>query len=209
MPEREAIVRYTERHVQGVLFETQGATPTEVHTNGNTQLNGKAVFSDPAFTQNKSLPIHRWVPWIAGFSQDFVQDALKRHLAENGTVLDPFSGVGTTLIESILAGHSAVGFEINPYAALACKVKLGAYGVKAATLKDEISPFRDFFQQATESHTQPRAVPLEGFRTRGDFYSPKVLTKVLLVQDFISGIKNPGICNLFRTAFKSVTTRPA
>ncbi len=126
MLETETIVHYSKRHVQGVLFESPVTTTNGVPRNGGAQLNGKAVFSDPAFAQNKSLPIHRWVPWIAGFSQDFVQDALKRHLAEKGTVLDPFSGVGTTLGESVLAGHDAIGFEINPYAALACKVKLGA-----------------------------------------------------------------------------------
>lgn len=203
MPEAGAIVQYTERHIQGVLFETHGVAPNEIRRNGSTQLNGKAVFSDPAFAQNKSLPIHRWVPWIAGFSQDFVQDALRRHLPKNGTVLDPFSGVGTTLVESILAGHSALGFEINPYAALACKVKLGAYEVKVSALKDEIRRFRDFFHQATEANAQPKAIPPERFRTRGDFYSPKVLTKVLLAQDFISGINDSRIRNLFRIAFAS------
>ena len=38
-------------------------------------------------------------------------------------VLDPFAGVGTTLIEALKHGDDAVGFEINPYAALACRVK--------------------------------------------------------------------------------------
>jgi len=32
-------------------------------------------FSDPAFSRNKSYPIHRWVPWIAGFSKEFVNDS--------------------------------------------------------------------------------------------------------------------------------------
>ena len=56
-----------------------------------------SVFSDPAFSGNKRLPIHRWVPWIAGYSQQFVQDALKRYLPTQGTVLDPFCGVGDNL----------------------------------------------------------------------------------------------------------------
>jgi hypothetical protein len=29
------------------------------------------IFRDPAFEQNKRHAIHRWVPWIAGFSADF------------------------------------------------------------------------------------------------------------------------------------------
>jgi hypothetical protein len=38
--------------------------------------NGNSAFCDPAFASNKTLPLHRWVPWIAGFSSDFVKDAL-------------------------------------------------------------------------------------------------------------------------------------
>ena len=39
-------------------------------------------------------------------------------------VLDPFAGVGTTLVQSYLHGFTVVGFEINPYAALASRMKL-------------------------------------------------------------------------------------
>jgi len=91
--------------------------------------NGSSYFSDPSFAVNKTLPIHRWVPWIAGFSSSFVRDILESFLKGTGTVLDPFSGVGTTLIEAMLLGHHAVGFEINPYAALACRVKINAYRI--------------------------------------------------------------------------------
>jgi DNA modification methylase len=31
-------------------------------------------------------------------------------------VLDPFAGVGTTLVESYRRGLNVIGFEINPYA---------------------------------------------------------------------------------------------
>ena len=88
--------------------------------------NGGSHFNDPSFASNKTQPVHRWVPWIAGFSSDFVRDVLNRYLPDNGTVLDPFSGVGTTLVEAILLGHNAVGFEINPYAALVCRTKVNS-----------------------------------------------------------------------------------
>jgi hypothetical protein len=48
--------------------------------------NGGSAFCDPAFASNKTLPLHRWVPWIAGFSSDFVKDALSRYLNGKGTV---------------------------------------------------------------------------------------------------------------------------
>jgi hypothetical protein len=81
----------------------------------------------------RDLPIHRWVPWIAGFSAQFVDDCLSNYLPDNGKgdycVLDPFAGVGTTLVQAYTKGFNVVGFEINPYAALASKVKLEAAGI--------------------------------------------------------------------------------
>src|SRR5712692_9053210 len=109
--------------------------------------NGNSAFGDPAFASNKTLPLHRWVPWIAGFSSDFVKDALTRYLNGKGTVLDPFSGVGTTLLESFLLCHNVIGFEINPYPALACRTKLYAYQVAIETFRFEILRFQVFFNE--------------------------------------------------------------
>src|SRR5947207_15966314 len=71
-------------------------------------------FRDPSFAKNKNLPLHRWVLWVAGFSADFVHDCIAnylRKLAKASWELDPFSGVGTTLIESHISGLNAAGLE--------------------------------------------------------------------------------------------------
>ncbi len=98
-----------------------------------TKLNGG--FNDSAFGDNKTKPIHRWIPWIAGFSSEFVRDVFSQYLpakpSARVTVLDPFCGVGTTLVEGMLQGYDTVGFEINPYAALAARAKLEAASVAA------------------------------------------------------------------------------
>src|SRR5436305_11307652 len=125
--------------------------------------NGSA-FSDPAFAINKTLPVHRWVPWIAGFSSDFVEQALSNYLTTKGTVLDPFAGVGTTLVGATLAGHNAIGFEINPYPALACRVKLSSHLINVNRLRDEIQSFEDFYQDRVASNLTPQSSPPQGLR---------------------------------------------
>ena len=144
-------------------------------------------FRDPAFLANRTAPVHRWVPWIAGYSQRFVEDALRWYIDGYGAVLDPFAGVGTTLVEADRAGHEAIGFEINPYAAFASRTKLGAHRVEPERLRDAVRAFRSFSDDAETRSRTPRATPPEGFRTRAPFYSPKVLRRVLLAQDFIGG----------------------
>lgn len=170
--------------------------------------NGSPGFNDPAFASNKSLPIHRWVPWIAGFSSDFVKDALNRYLPNRqSVVLDPFAGVGTTLVESILCGHDAIGFEINPYAALACRVKTNAHQVDIEKLGPEIARLERFYDEALSSSYHPKSKAPKGFKTRSAFYSPSVLRKVLILQDFTATIADGFLRDLFNLAFASTMVR--
>ena len=169
--------------------------------------NGKSSFSDPAFGANKTLPVHRWVPWIAGFSSAFVRQIVTRTLKAPATVLDPFAGVGTTLVEAMMLGHSAVGFEINPYAALACRIKTSAHRIQLDRLRSEISQLQTFYNQRVSAGTPPTSSPPKGFRTRSAFYSPAVLHKVLTILDFVSGIEDTGVRDLFRLAFAATMVR--
>jgi hypothetical protein len=169
--------------------------------------NGVSTFADPAFSSNKSLPIHRWVPWIAGFSSDFVGSVLTRYLEGPGTVLDPFAGVGTTLVEAVLHGHNAVGFEINPYAALASELKANAHRVDVAALREESIAFQRFYRTSLSENYTPRSSYPQGFRTRSAFYSFQVLHKTLIVWDFIETIQDIRIRDLFRLAFASTMVR--
>jgi len=169
--------------------------------------NGSLYFSDPSFASNKTRPIHRWVPWIAGFSSDFVRDVLNKYLKDKGTVLDPFLGVGTTLVEAVLLGHNAIGFEINPYAAQACRAKISAYQIAVERLYDEISRFRIFYGDRDSRDYVPKSTPPKGFKTRSRFYSPRVLHKVLILQDFVDTIKDSNLQDLFKLAFASTMVR--
>src|SRR5947208_924846 len=91
-----------------------GATKTKEQLRLELELEQAAaspVFRDPAFMENRQVPIHRWVPWIAGFSSSFVEDCFSAYLApgkKRYRVLDPFAGVGTTIVSALKAGHDAV-----------------------------------------------------------------------------------------------------
>jgi DNA modification methylase len=76
------------------------------------------------FRSNEDLPIHRWWPYVQGFSAEFVEGVLRAHASNPGTtVLDPFAGSGTTLVEARKAGARALGTELLAPAVLAARVK--------------------------------------------------------------------------------------
>ena len=160
-------------------------------------------FHDLAFTANREAPLHRWVPWIAGYSKTFVEEALDRHVNAPSVVLDPFAGVGTTLIEADLAGHEAIGFEINPYATFAARTKLKAHRIDSNSLRETIRSLWAFGHKVNTNGAEPQAAPPAGFRTRTPFYSPKVLRKVLLTLDFVEQQVDPRLSDVFQLAFAS------
>lgn len=165
--------------------------------------NGSSIFSDPAFASNKTKPIHRWVPWIAGFSGEFVREILDKYATRESVILDPFSGVGTTLVESSLHGNNSIGFEINQYAALAAQTKANAHKIDQKSLRRETSRFHEFALIAGSAKRDPLRKPPKWFKSRVPFYSPRVLRKVLFLLDFIDTIEDQEIRDLFKLAFAS------
>lgn len=59
----------------------------------------------------------RFPPQIVGWALDEFLDR------KNATVLDPMCGSGTTLVESVLNGHNALGIDKDPLARLISRVK--------------------------------------------------------------------------------------
>lgn len=163
-------------------------------------------FRDPAFSDNKTQPLHRWVPWIAGFSAQFVQDCFETFLKDRrkrstSCVLDPFAGVGTTLVQSLLNGFDCIGFEINPYAALACRTKLNSPNLDLKKLEAYCLEYQEVAGGAGPLASVQRP---DQFETRIPFFSPSVEAQVLTFLDFVEGIPDLEIADLFRVAFGSV-----
>jgi len=183
---------------QRSLFED--STPSEKHRE-------QQPFSDTAFPKNRIEPLHRWVPWIAGFSASFVEEALERAQFKDPSgaiILDPFAGVGTTLLEGMKRGCDVIGFEINPYAALVCKAKLSAAELRLSKLRAVIQDLEHLHDIVETKANCPSSRPPANFTTRSRFLSLAVEREVLLLQDFINGIEGGVIRDLLRVALGSI-----
>jgi DNA modification methylase len=76
------------------------------------------------FRSNESLPVHRWWPYVQGYSAEFVRRVVDAAgLPHGAAVLDPFAGSGTTLVEARRSGATALGTELLAPAVLAARVK--------------------------------------------------------------------------------------
>jgi hypothetical protein len=66
-----------------------------------------------------------WYQYYAGFSPNFVQDALAFSSAKAGAaqILDPWNGSGTTTQVSARNGFDSIGFDLNPVMVIVAKAR--------------------------------------------------------------------------------------
>jgi DNA modification methylase len=68
---------------------------------------------------------HDWFRFVLAYPPGLVRDYISNfNLSVGATILDPFCGTGTTLVESKLLGINSVGLEANPFAHFASSVKI-------------------------------------------------------------------------------------
>ena len=84
-------------------------------------------------------PIHYWYRFVLSFPPHLVQDYLDRFgVRPANTVLDPFAGTGTTLVECKKRAIASLGIESNPMAQFASSVKLD-WSADPSTLADYVN----------------------------------------------------------------------
>lgn len=76
------------------------------------------------FNKNKTVSIHQWYPFVEGYSKEFIESILNELDYKPKSVLEPFSGSGTTALELQFKNISCTSFEVSPFMHLLSSVKL-------------------------------------------------------------------------------------
>jgi len=70
--------------------------------------------TDSTFQSSKKIPFQRWLPYVEGYSPDFVTALLKKYAPNATSVFDPFAGTGTTVFAADSLGVKSYFAEVNP-----------------------------------------------------------------------------------------------
>ena len=78
------------------------------------------------FQRNSKELLHRWSPYVQGFSALFVQKTLDEYKNEYSSpvIFVPFAGSGTVLVQSMLNNLDVYGLELNPLLHFIAKTKI-------------------------------------------------------------------------------------
>ena len=78
--------------------------------------------------------MHRdWYPYYTGFTERFAASALERHLLGVPSVVDPWSGSGTTNLVCARLGIPSVGIDLNPALTIIARARLAPKSCSSLT----------------------------------------------------------------------------
>lgn len=137
-------------------------------------------------------------PYPAMMIPQVAQRLIHTYSRRGALLFDPYCGTGTTLLEGLLAGATAIGTDLNPLARLIARVKTTPINIVA--LNREIARF-----PCVVPHTD---FPVAEVPNANYWFSAKVQRDLSAIRQHIDGIDDAKVADVFRVAF-SQTVRKA
>jgi len=109
----------------------------------NLRPNREWSFVDAKRTETNYIT-HGYHRYPAKFIPQIVQKLIYDYTSPGDTVVDPFGGCGTTLVEAKLAGRKSYGFDINPIAKLITQAKITP--IRPKTLNKSLDKFLNIYE---------------------------------------------------------------
>lgn len=150
--------------------------------------------------KERTKHVHRLHPYLGKFIPQLVEVFLRRYFCPGQTVLDPFSGSGTTLVQANELGINAIGFDISAFNVLLAKAKTKHYDLRK--LRREVFDILEKSQHATRLELRQLSLWDTGgnsnlVSSESDYlqrwFAPTALQELLAYRNLIQNYENQEI----------------
>ena len=137
--------------------------------------------------------VHRLHPYLGKFVPQLVELFLRRFFEPGDTVLDPFAGSGTTLVEAAALGIHAVGIELSAFNChiIEAKTRRHDVGTLRREVGDALARLEQFIGKLAEGDGH------KPFATESDYLkawlAPRSLQEVLFYRSIIADYKHQDV----------------
>ncbi len=143
--------------------------------------------------KKRTKHVHGLHPYLGKYIPQLVEIFLRKYFTAGQTVLDPFVGSGTTLVQANELNIHSIGYDISAFNVLLCQVKTDNYDVKKAEAeaKDILEKIRIATQPSNGQLSLWQTVPpdIQIPQTEDDYlrlwYAPQTLRELLTYRQLI------------------------
>ncbi len=155
-------------------------------------------------TADTKTHTHGFHPYPAMMIPQVARRLIRMYGQVGDTLLDPFCGSGTSLVEARLAGIHAYGIDLNPLAVLLARVK--STPLPAESLQEGLWRIYHRYQQLKQLPEVERQGYRPNFFHIDYWFSPQVQEDLALLRESIFGIEDEPVRDFFLVVF-SYTVR--
>jgi len=155
------------------------------------------------FQPNKNFGIHRWYPYVEGFSGGFVSSVLNEFNVGSGQVFDPFGGCGTTAVVASFSGIESVVTDVNPFMCFVTRAKTQRYQI--LSLKQVTTRLKRKIKSYTIAQS-PKDNLSSVFEDK-EYFSNDAICKIRFLKQCIKRIRNSSTRDFFKLALASILVK--
>lgn len=148
---------------------------------------------------------HNFHPYPAKFVPKVPNSTILAFTKQGETILDPFCGCGTTLVEAKLLNRNAIGVDLNPIAVLASKAKttkISQYEIHKINRVVESARKDVYKYYSSKLIVDTEVIPK--FDNINHWFQNNVISELAIIKSHIKKVEDEKLRNYLFTAFSAI-----